>query len=149
MSVRVGANVRCLRPPLIELLRRQRTRSGIVLFRAGEAPNDLTESDLQLLTELFDRGLFSTMRLDQGSQVSVSPPISNDAEADDGFGTQLQAAMAANADKLRKARPRETHLVLTLDRSNLSANPARTPVPDLLEGIDVLWILLGYYNAKA
>ena len=133
---------------LVELLRRQRTRSGIALFRAGEAPGDLTESDRRLLTQLFDLGLFSAMRLDQGNQVSVSPPISNDAEADDGFSAQLQAAMAANADKLREARPRETHLVVTLDRSDLSANPARTPVPDLLEGIDVLWVLLGYYNAK-
>jgi hypothetical protein len=148
VSVRVGTDVRLLRPPLIELLRRQRTRSGIVLFRAGEAPGDLTESDRRLLTELLDLGLFSAMRLDQGNQVSVSPPISNDAEGDDGFGAQLRAAMAANVDKLREARPRETHLVVTLDRFDLSADPARTPVPDLLEGIDVLWILLGYYNAK-
>jgi hypothetical protein len=148
VSVRVGTDVRRLRPPLVELLRRQRTRSGIVLFRVGEAPGDLTESDRRLLTELLDLGLFSAMRLDQGNQVSVSPPISNDAEGDDGFGVQLRAAMAANVDKLREARPRETHLVVTLDRFDLSADPARTPVPNLLEGIDVLWILLGYYNAK-
>jgi hypothetical protein len=56
--------------------------------------------------------------------------------------------MAANVDNLREARPRETHLVVTIDRFDLSADPARTPVPNLLEGIDVLWILLGYYNAK-
>ena len=31
VSVRVGTDVRRLRPPLVELLRRQRTRSGIVL----------------------------------------------------------------------------------------------------------------------
>lgn len=99
-----GTDVRCLRPPLVELLRRQRTRSGIVCFRAGEAPGDLTESDRRLLTELLDLGLFSAMRLDQGNQVSVSPPISNDAEGDDGFGAQLRAAMAANVDKLREAR---------------------------------------------
>jgi hypothetical protein len=148
VSVRVGTDVRRLRPPLVELLRRQRTRNGIVLFHAGEAPDDLAESDRRLLTELLDLGLFSALRLDQGNQVSVSPPISSDAEGDDGFGTQLQAVMAANVDKLREAKPRETHLVVTLDRSDLSADPARTPVPDLLEGIDVLWVLLGYYNAK-
>jgi hypothetical protein len=148
VSVRDGANVRRLRQPLIELLRRQRTRRGVALVRAGEAPDDLTDSDLRLLTELFDLGLFSAMRLDEGNEVSVSPPISNDAEGDDGFATLLQTAMAANVDKLREARPRQTHLVVTLDRSDLSADPSRTPAPDLLEGIDVLWVLLGYYNAK-
>ena len=74
-----------------------------MLFRAGEAPGDLTESDRRLLTELLDLGLFSAMRFDQGNQVSGSPPISNDAEGDDGFGAQLRAAMAANVDKLREA----------------------------------------------
>jgi hypothetical protein len=148
VGVRDGANVRRLRQPLIELLRRQSTRRGVALFRAGEALDDLTESDLRLLTELFDLGLFSAMHLDEGNEVSVSPPISNDAEGNDGFGTLLQTVMAANAEKLREARPRQTHLVVTLDRSDLSADPARTPAPDLLEGIDVLWVLLGYYNAK-
>jgi hypothetical protein len=130
------------------LLRRQRTRRGVAVFRAGEAPEDLTESDRRLLTEVFDLGLFSAMRLDDGNGVSVSPPISNDAEADDGFGTLLQTTMAANVDKLREASPRQTHLVVTLNRSDLGADPVRTPAPDLLEGIDVLWVLLGYYNAK-
>ena len=36
-----------------------------MLFRAGEAPGDLTESDRRLLTELLDLGLFSAMRLDK------------------------------------------------------------------------------------
>jgi hypothetical protein len=53
-----------------------------------------------------------------------------------------------NADKLREAKPREAHLVVTLDRSDVSADPARTPPPELLEGISVLWVMLGYYNAK-
>jgi hypothetical protein len=148
VGVRDGANVRRLRLPLIELLRRQRTRRGVALFRAGEAPDDLTDGDLRLLTELFDLGLFSAMRLDEGNEVSVSPPISNDAKGDDGLSTLLQTAMAANVDKLREARPRETHLVVTLGRSDLSADPARTPAPDLLKGIDALWVLFGYFNAK-
>ena len=50
VSVRVSTDVRRLRTPLVELLRHQRTGSGIVLFRAGEAPGDLTESDRRLLT---------------------------------------------------------------------------------------------------
>ena len=56
--------------------------------------------------------------------------------------------MAANVDKLREARPRETHLVVWLDRSGLSPDPARTPAPELPDDIDVLWVLLGYFNAK-
>jgi hypothetical protein len=148
VGVRVGANVRRLRQPLVDLLRRHRGRSGVALFRAGEAPEDLTDSDLRLLTELFDLGLHSALRSDEGNEVSVSSPIGNGTERDDGFGTLLQSAMAANVDKLREARPREAHLVVTLDRSDLSADPASTPAPDLLEGIDVLWVLLGYDNAK-
>jgi hypothetical protein len=37
---------------------------------------------------------------------------------------------------------------VTLDRADLSADPARTPAPNLLDGIDALWVLVGYYNAK-
>jgi hypothetical protein len=101
-----------------------------------------------LLAELFDLGLASAMRSDQGNELSVFPPVGNVTDGDDGFGTLLRSAMAENVDKLREARPRETHLVVTLDRSDVSADPARTPPPDLLEGIDVLWVLLGYYKAK-
>ena len=46
-------------------------------------------------------------------------------------------------------RGRETHLVIWADRSGISADPARTPAPRLLDGIDVLWVLLGYFNAKS
>jgi hypothetical protein len=142
VGVRVGASVRDLRKPLVALLRRHRGRSRVALYRAGEAPEDLTDDDARLLTELFDLGLVSTGRSHQGHELSIFPPIGNVTEGDDGFGTLLQRAMADNVDKLRKARPRETHLVVTLDRSDLSADPARTPAPDLLEGIDVLWVLL-------
>jgi len=79
---------------------------------------------------------------------SPSSRRSSTQEGDDGFGTLLRAAMAANVDKLREARPRETHLVVTLDHRDLSPDPVRTPAPELLDGIDVLWVLLGYFNAK-
>jgi len=140
--------VRDLRQPLVDLFRRHRDRKGFALFRPGEAPEELTDGDRRLLAELFDLGLASAIRSDEGNELSIFPPIGNLTEGDDGFGTLLRSAMAANVDKLREARPRETHLVVTLGRSDLSANPARTPAPDLLEGIDVLWVLLGYYNAK-
>ena len=155
VGIRVGANLRHLRRPLVALLRRHRGRSGVALYRAGEVPEALTDDDdddddddVRLLTELFDLGLVSAMRSDQGNELCIFPPISNVTKRDDGFSSLLQRAMADNVDKLRKARPRETHLVVTLDRSDLSANPAHTPPPDLLEGIDVLWVVLGYYNAK-
>ena len=148
VGVWVGTSLRGLRQPLVDLLRRQRDRKGFALFRAGEAPDDLTDGDRRLLAELFDLGLASALRSDQGNELSVSPPISNVTEGDDGFGTLLQRAMAENVDKLREAKPRETHLVVTLDRSDVTADPARTPPPELLEGINVLWVMLVYYNAK-
>jgi hypothetical protein len=153
LGVHVGANVRDLRQPLVDLLRRYRDREGFALFHPGEAPEDLTDGDRRLLAELFDLGLASAIRSDEGNELSIfppvgNPPIGNVMEGDDGFDTLLRRAMAENVDKLREARPRETHLVVTLGRSDVSANPTRTPAPGLLEGIDALWVLLGYYNAK-
>jgi hypothetical protein len=148
LGVRVGANVRRLSQPLVALLRRHRGRSGVALFTANEAPEDLTDGDLRLLVELFDLGMASAMRSDEGDELSIFPPIGNVQGSDNGFGTLLRTAMAANADKLREARPRETHLVVALDRSDLSPDPVRTPAPELPDGVDVLWVLLGYFNAK-
>jgi hypothetical protein len=148
LGVHVGAKVRDLRQPLVDLLRRHRGRRGVALYRPGEAPEDLTDGDRRLLAELFELGLASAIRSDEGDELSVLPPIGNVTEGDEGFAALLRRATETNVDKLREARPRETHLVVTLGRSDLSANPARTPAPDLLEGIDVLWVLLGYYNAK-
>jgi hypothetical protein len=148
VGIRVGANLRDLRQPLVDLLRRHRGRSGVALYRAGEVPKALTDDDVRLLTKLFDLGLVSALCSDQGNELWIFPPINNVTKRDDGFSSLLQCAMADNVDKLREARPRETHLVVTLDRSDLSADPAYTPPPDLLEGIDVLWVVLGYYNAK-
>ena len=148
VGIRVGAKVRRLRRPLVDLLRRHRGRNGVTLYCAGEAPEDLVNSDLRLLTELFDLGLVSAMRSDQGHELSIFPPIGNVTEGGDDFSTLLRSAMAENVDKLREARPRETHLVVTLDRSDLNTEPTCTLAPNLLEGIDALWVLLGYYNAK-
>jgi hypothetical protein len=148
LGIRVGANVRRLRQPRVDLLRRHRGRNGVAIFAADDAPEDMTDGDLRLRSELFDLGLASAMRSDEGNELSIFPPIGNAQESDDGFGTLLRTAMAANVDKLREARPRETHLVVTLDRSDLSPAPVRTPPPELPDGIDVLWVLLGYYNAK-
>ena len=117
LGVRVGASLRDLRQPLVDLLRRHRGRNGFTLFRAGDAPEALTDDDRRLLAKLFDLGLASAMHSDQGNELSIFPPVGNVTEGDDGFGALLQSAMAENAEKLREARPRETHLVVTLDRS--------------------------------
>jgi hypothetical protein len=148
LAVRVGTNVRRLRKPLVDLLRRHRGRRGVALFTASEAPEDLTDGDLRLVAELFDLGLASAMRSDGDDELSIFPPVGSDLDRDEGFGTLLRSAMAENVDKLREARPRETHLVVTLDRSDLSPHPVLTPAPELPDGIDVLWVLLGYFNAK-
>jgi hypothetical protein len=148
LGIRVGANVSDLRQPLIDLLRRHRGRNGVAIFTADKAPEDTTDGDLRLLAELFDLGLASAMRSDEGNELSIFPPIGNAQESDNGFGTLLGITMAANVDKLRQAKPRETHLVVTLDHPDLSPDPVRTPAPELLDGIDVLWVLLGYFNAK-
>ena len=148
LGIRVGASVRRLRRPLVDLLRRHRGRNGVVIFSPDEAPEDMVDGDLRLLAELFHLGLASAMRSDEGNELFIFPPIVNAQESDDGFGTQLLGAMADNVEKLREARPRETHLVMTLDRSGLSPDPVRTSAPELPDGIDVLWVLLGYFNAK-
>jgi hypothetical protein len=123
---------------LVDLLRRHRGRNGVAIFAADEAPEDMTDGDLRLLAELFDLGLASAMRSDEENELSIFPPIGNAQEGDDGFGALLRTAMAANVDKLHEARPRERHLVVTLDRSDLSPDPVRTPAPELPDGIDVV-----------
>jgi hypothetical protein len=148
LGICVGASVRRLRQPLVDLLRRHRGRNGVAIFGADMAPEDMTEDGLRLLTELFGLGLASAMRSDEGNELSIFPPVDSTQEGDSGFGALLVTAMTANVDKLREARPRETHLVVTLGRSGLSPAPVRTPAPELPDGIDVLWVLLGYFNAK-
>lgn len=147
LGIRVGSNVRNLRQPLVDLLRRHRDRNVVATFTAGEAPEDMTCGDRRLLAELFELGLAAATRSDGGNDLYIFPPVAAQ-EGNDGFGALLRAAMEDNVDKLREAKPRETHLVVTLDRSDLSPDPARTPAPELPGGIDVLWVLLGYFNAK-
>jgi hypothetical protein len=105
VGVRVGTKVRDLKRPLVDLLYSQRDRSGVALFRTDEAPKDLTGDHLRLLAELFDLGLASAMRSDDGNELSVFPPVDDVTGGDDGFGTLLRSVMAANVDKLREARP--------------------------------------------
>ncbi len=147
LGIREGTNVREIEGRLIELLRRHRGRRGVVVYSADNPPGDLTGDDLVLVSELSGMGVVTAMYSDQDNELSIFPPIS-DMTGTDGFGALIDGAMAANVDKLREARPRETHLVVTLDRSDLGVDPASTPAPALLDGIDFFWVVLGYFNAK-
>jgi hypothetical protein len=77
VGVRVGASLRDLRQPLVDLLQRHCGRSGVALFRTSEAPEDLTDGDRRLLAELFDLGLVSAMHSNQGNEFLVFPPVGN------------------------------------------------------------------------
>ena len=69
----------------------------------------MSDDDRQLLDELFDLGLVSAVRRDEGNGLSIFPPISDAQEGDDDFGTLLEKAMKDNVDKLREAWPREAN----------------------------------------
>jgi hypothetical protein len=147
LSIWVGADVRRLRPLLIEFLCSQKERHGVARFDRERAPDDLSPRDLALLARLLDIGLLGAMRNDTKHALSILPPA-GDVSSERGFGTLLRHAVEDNASKLEEARPRETHLVVWEARSGLSADPALTPPPPLPDAVDVLWVMLGYYTAK-
>lgn len=121
------------------------------LCTAAEAPPHLRQETLAQLVELFQLGLVSALLMDRGNGVSIFPPLTSSAETGR-FGTLLRFAMGDNVAKLREAklretRPRETHLFVAVGLPVWS-DPARTTPPPLPEGLDTLWVYLGYWNAK-
>ena len=58
-----------------------------------------------------------------------------------GCGPRLQQAAEANAEKLGKARPRQTHLAIRVGPPECSPDPRLCAVPDV-GGIDRFWVLL-------
>ena len=152
LGIRVGASKQDIKEPLKELLRRHRGRKGAAIFAADKAPEDTTDDDRQLRDELVRPGLVAAVHRDEGNGLSIFPPVSDAQEGDGDFGVLLEEAMRCNLDKLREAKAwkahLEAHLVVWLDHFDLSPDPVCTPAPELPDGIDVLWILLGYYNAK-
>jgi hypothetical protein len=132
--------------PLAEFLRSEKGRAGKATYSVEEAPDDLTDEQLRLLAHLFDSGVFMALRTDEEQSVSIFPPV-GDPGVVGGFATLLRAVIAANVDKLREASPREAHLGVYASRP-VSADPARTPPPSLPDGVDGLWVLFDYYNAK-
>lgn len=144
-GIRVGASVRSLKQPLLELLRAPHDEAEIVLYAAEDAGQNPAARALPV--ELRNLGLVSAARFGEGGELSIFPPIT-DATDVRGFDELLQNSMEANVSKLLEARPRETQLAIIVDRTDLSGDPALTPAPTLVEGIDVLWVIFGYYNAK-
>jgi hypothetical protein len=147
LGVRTGTRIADLRPLLPEFLRR-RAKDGDdpTRYSVEDAPPDLPPDDLRLLVRLLEGGLGSALRTGGGHGVSIFPPVSM-ATIESGFSTLLRHAIADNAVKLGETRPRETHLLVELG-IRVSNDPTHTPPPRLPPAIDVLWVYLGYWNAK-
>jgi hypothetical protein len=147
LEVITGTDVGRMREPLRTFLKQQHGRSELALFNSAEAPNDLKGESLAQLVHLLELGLFSAMYEPNGLGVHIQA-IGTGVVSPLGFGTLLRSTLESNAEKLAEAQPREGHLAVTLDRGDFSTDPADTPPPELPEGIDQLWVLLGYFNAK-
>ena len=146
VGLRVGTRIRDIRPNLTAFMRLP-AHSGAALYSAHKAPPDLPPEVLASLVKLFQLGLVSALRLDErGHGVSLLPPVS-EGRSERGFATLLRFAIVDNVEKLKEVRPRETHLFVTVGLT-VSVDPAVTPPPPLPEGVDVLWVYLGYWNAK-
>jgi hypothetical protein len=146
LGLRVGSRIKDIRPALTAFLRLS-SHSSSALYSVDQAPPNLSSEVLASLAELLQLGLVSALYIDEhGNGVSVFPPI-RDGQPDGGFATLLRFAIADNVDKLSEVRPRETHLLVTVGLT-VSVDPAVTPPPLLPDGIDVLWVYLGYWNAK-
>ncbi len=136
-----------LTEPMIAFLRSKRDVPGVVrVDQSGDHHGD--PEDAEALAELFALGVYAMARFGTRSEVFVFPPLRVDHSARPNFEPELTGAIAQNAAKLEAARPRETHLVVCHDRSDLSADPLATPPPELPDAIDVLWVTFGYYQAK-
>lgn len=147
LGLRVGSRIKDIRPALKAFLHLP-AHSGAALYSAYEAPPDLPHEVLEGLVKLLQLGLVSALRVDErGHGVSVFPPV-GEVQSERGFATLLRFAIADNVEKLKEVRPRETHLFVTVGLS-VSVDPAVTPPPALPDEVDVLWVYLGYWNAKA
>lgn len=146
LAVETGTRRSAIADPLIELIRSERARTGVLLSR-DDLPRDLDDTERRRLAALFDLGLFSALRLEAGNEVHIHPPVSGTQEELD-LSALLSTAMSDNVTKLHEAAYPESHLVVAVDRHIVSADPARTPPPQLPDGVDVLWVFLGYFNAK-
>ncbi len=158
LGIRTGSTVKALRPVLVEFLRAHGGAAELLFLLSEpqvpsrgpglvEKASGVHQGTSAMPPALFDLGLVSALRFGAGGELAIFPPVT-DEDHESGFEALLVEAMSANVDKLVAARPRETHLAVMVSRSDLSGHPALTPAPDLVAGIDVLWVLLGYYNAK-
>jgi len=146
VAIREGTLLVPLRDALPRFMRSQATSTIPACYWTDEAPADATHEELKDLVDLLRLGVFRLDRVDGDDGVVVWPPI-RDKSFVSGFGTLLRFAVSDNAAKLGETRPRETHLLVHVGIP-VSADPSLTPPPSLPEEIDVLWVHLGYWNAK-
>jgi hypothetical protein len=144
LGFRLGTRVRDVESRIATFIRSPE-HTGTAHYSAAEAPPRLGQATLSQLVELFQLGLESALRMDGGDGVSIHPVGAVDDTG--GFGTLLRFAIGDNIDKLHETRPRETHLFVVVGLP-VSSDPAHTHPPDLPEGLDTLWVYLGYWNAK-
>lgn len=147
LAVMKGSDTRDLEDPLLTLLRGEQSTRGPAVYSAAESPSHMAGKLLTSLRKLLDRGLVNALKLEEGHGVSIFPPI-DDSGSVEGFGTLLRERIEVKREALAESRPRETHLAVWTSRTDISADPADTPPPQLPSEVDTLWVVLGYYTAK-
>lgn len=136
--VEVGTNIKRLIPELRELLRRGDS------IRVGEYTSDeLMAGDAVAITELHRRlttlGLVEVKRSATTTH-GVDWMVTGGGPEIVGFTEHLEEALDANRDKLQ-LHGYEAHLAVVVFDFQLSRLSERTPVPELGEGIDYLWVI--------
>lgn len=149
-AVRADARLKLLEPLLVRLMREARERCKMESFGLDGVPDNLDEPLAKLVGDVLGKGMCAALHKSNDPDVhGVAEPIFPVGEwKGGGFQDRLITCIRANAAKLREARPREGHLVVEIGMPGLSGDPRDTPPPPLEDGVDVLWVILGYYNAK-
>ncbi len=149
-GIRTDARLKQIEPLLVRLMREAKERRELESFGLDRVPDNLDEPLAKLVGELLDQGMRAALHKSDDPDVhGVAAPILPVGNwLGGGFQDRLIACIHANAAKLREARPREGHLVVAIGMPGLSCDPCATPPPPLEDGVDVLWVILGYYNAK-
>lgn len=136
--VNVGTSIKRLIPELTELLRR-----GESIRVDDYASDDLLAGDAVAITDLHRRlkklGLVEVSR-SSTSMHGVDWMMMGGGPEIVGFTEHLEGALVANREKLQ-LRGYEAHLAVVVIDFQLSRWSERTPVPELGEGIDYLWVI--------
>jgi hypothetical protein len=157
VTVRTEAQIKDLYDPVVQIMRELASSSRLSSVRPGW----YTSQDLVRSRAAWGRhgpakfkkaheiaralGIVEVTKVeDAGSVVGVLPIT--DAVRIEGFADLLDQAIADNAAKLGRARPRQTHLAVLVNRFDASRFPTETPIPRLFEEVDVLWVIHRWHN---